>query len=247
MHIFGPFITAMQFLSALPIHTTTPPDNPTIGHSLLYYPLVGLILGALLGGLAWGLDDINPLLSAAIILTCWVLFTGGLHLDGLADSADAWMGGLGDRERTLAIMKDPYCGPVAVVSLVLVLLIKFCALQLIVTTPYWVVLILIPMLGRTQLIILFLSTPYVRDNGIGSVLADYFPRQPSKIAVIIAAIFTPLMIGLQSIWLLVIVTIVFLALRRLMMRRLGGATGDTAGALVELSETALLVVAALLT
>ncbi len=236
----------MQFLSALPIHTTHPPDNPTIGRSLLYYPLVGLILGALLGALAWAFSTINPLLSAAIILTCWVLFTGGLHLDGLADSADAWVGGLGDRDRTLAIMKDPYCGPAAVVSLILVLLIKFCALQVLVTTAHWDLLILIPMLGRTQLIILFLSTPYVRDNGLGRVLADYFPRQPSWITVIIAGILTALVIGVQSIWLLLILASVFLAMRRLMLRRLGGATGDTAGALVELSETALLVVAALL-
>jgi len=63
--------------------------------------------------------------------------------------------------------------------------------------------------------------------------------------VIIIAILTTLVIGLKSIWLLLILASVFVALRRLMMRRLGGATGDTAGALVELSETALLVVAAL--
>ena len=217
----------------------------TIGRSLIYYPLVGLILGTILAGLAWGLSDIDPFLSAAIILSGWVLFTGGLHLDGLADSADAWVGGFGDRDRTLRIMKDPYCGPAAVVSLILVLLIKFCALQLLVRSPDWAFLIVIPMLGRTVLIVLFLSTPYVRDSGLGSVLADYFPRQHSMHVLIIAVIFSILLIGLSSIGLLVFLGIVFFSLRRLMIKRLGGATGDTAGALVELSEAALLVFAAL--
>jgi adenosylcobinamide-GDP ribazoletransferase len=68
------------------------------------------------------------MLHAALLLTVWVLLSGGLHLDGLADSADAWLGGFGDRERTLTIMKDPRSGPIAVVVLVLVLLLKFCAL-----------------------------------------------------------------------------------------------------------------------
>jgi adenosylcobinamide-GDP ribazoletransferase len=54
---------------------------------------------------------------AALLLAVWVLLTGGLHLDGLADTADAWIGGQGDRDRTLAIMKDPRSGPIAIVAI----------------------------------------------------------------------------------------------------------------------------------
>ena len=74
------------------------------------------------------LEGASPLLQAALLLALWVALTGALHLDGLADSADAWLGGFGDPARTLEIMKDPRSGPVAVVVLVLLLLLKFSAL-----------------------------------------------------------------------------------------------------------------------
>jgi adenosylcobinamide-GDP ribazoletransferase len=102
-----PFLVALQFLTRLPVHMPEPPDEREIGQSLLYYPLVGLLLGLMLAALAWAMRDGSSMLHAALLLAMWVLMTGGLHLDGLADSADAWVGGQGSRERTLAIMKDP--------------------------------------------------------------------------------------------------------------------------------------------
>ena len=64
-----------------------------------------------------------------MLLAVWVLLTGALHLDGVADCADAWVGGFGDREKTFQILKDPRSGPIAVVVLVLVLLVKWAALE----------------------------------------------------------------------------------------------------------------------
>ena len=87
------------------------------------------------------------LLHAALLLTAWVLLSGGLHLDGLADSADAWLGGFGDRERTLTIMKDPRSGPIAVVTLGLVLLLKFTALVALIEQHNGAALILAPLIG----------------------------------------------------------------------------------------------------
>ena len=106
---------ALQFLTRLPLPGMASIEDRERGYSLLWYPLVGLLIGGLLVMLAAVLSDISLLLRAALVLTAWVAITGALHLDGLADSADAWMGGLGNRERTLAIMNDPYCGPGAVV------------------------------------------------------------------------------------------------------------------------------------
>ncbi|MGH8474458.1 MAG: adenosylcobinamide-GDP ribazoletransferase, partial [Methylococcales bacterium] len=113
------FLIALQFLSTLPIHFENPPDHGVTGPSLPYYPLVGLVIGILLAVLARAGNGMPDNLHAAIVLAIWVILTGGLHLDGLADSADAWIGGLGDRQKTLDIMKDPCCGPSAVVTLVL--------------------------------------------------------------------------------------------------------------------------------
>src|SRR5690606_7673193 len=123
-----PLLIALQFLTRLPVRLPGMPEAQQIGRSLLWYPLVGLLLGGLLLALHGLLGATPALLQAAILLAVWAGLSGGLHLDGLADSADAWVGGLGDRERTLAIMKDPRSGPIAVVVLLLVLLLKFAAL-----------------------------------------------------------------------------------------------------------------------
>ena len=122
------FLIALQFLTSLPVRLDRMPEPQAVGRSLLYYPLVGLLLGAMLWLVGAVFENASVPLLAALLLTVWVALTGALHLDGLADSADAWLGGFGDRERTLTIMKDPRSGPTAVVVLILLLLLKFVAL-----------------------------------------------------------------------------------------------------------------------
>lgn len=240
-----PFLIALQFLTAVPVRIDRPPDTVATGRSLLYYPLVGVFIGALLAGLAGLLGHAPPLLAAAVVLAVWVAATGALHLDGLADSADAWLGGLGDRARTLAIMKDPYCGPTGVVSLVLILLLKFAALTHLVPNAHWDSLVVTPVLGRTALVSLFITTPYARAQGLGSRLTDRLPRVACIIVVAVTLAAVPLAIGSAAIAPLLTTACVFLMLRGRMVRRLGGTTGDTAGALVEITEAAVLLVAAL--
>lgn len=89
----------------------------------------------------------------------WVGLSGGLHLDGLADTADAWIGGHADRQRTLEIMKDPRSGPIAVVVLLLVLLLKFAALVVLLGQGAWAGLLLAPWLGRALQAVSSASNP----------------------------------------------------------------------------------------
>lgn len=235
-----PLLIALQFLTCLPIRLAGMPTAAQMGRSLLWYPLVGFLLGLLLCGLNTLLAATPSLLHAALLLTAWVVLSGGLHLDGLADSADAWLGGLGDRERTLLIMKDPRSGPIAVVTLALLLLLKFTALVALLEQGQWTALLLAPWLARGLLPLLFLTTAYVRAGGLGQALAEHLPRQTLPwllavhglaIAAFGAAGWLALGLGLA----------LFAWLRRLMNARLGGTTGDTAGALVELVECAVLV------
>ncbi|MEP7044719.1 MAG: adenosylcobinamide-GDP ribazoletransferase, partial [Dokdonella sp.] len=168
-------LVAIGFLTRLPVSPPAFADKTAQAASVAWYPLVGALIGALLCGLAWLMHDAPPLLSAALILTAWVALTGALHLDGLADSADAWIGGLGDRERTLEIMKDPRAGPAGVVVLVLVLLLKFAALASATSSAY-LALLLAPVLARAGLTALFVWMPYVRREGLGAVLVQAPPR-----------------------------------------------------------------------
>lgn len=236
-----PLWIALQFLSSLPIRLPGMPEPQQLGRSLLFYPLVGLLFGGILWVLNLVLTGAPLLLHAALLLTAWVLLSGALHLDGLADSADAWLGGFGDRERTLTIMKDPRSGPIAVVTLVLVLLLKFCALLALIEQGHAVMLIIVPLLGRAALLGLFLTTPYVRAGGLGQALADHLPRRAGWWVLGASALACLLIAGVKVIVALVVAFVGFVWLRRVMMRRLGGTTGDTAGALLELLEMAVLV------
>ena len=241
-----PFWIALQFLSSLPVRLPGMPAPQELGRSLLFYPLVGLLFGGILWGLNWLMLGAPPLLHAALLLTVWVLLSGALHLDGLADSADAWLGGFGDRERTLTIMKDPRSGPIAVVTLVLVLLLKFAALLALIEQQHALALIIVPLLGRSALLGLFLTTPYVRAGGLGQALADHLPRSAGKQVLAVSGLACVLIAGLSGFFAVVLAVVLFAWLRRVMLRRLGGTTGDTAGALLELLEVAMLVGLALI-
>jgi len=235
-----PLLIALQFLTRLPVRLPRLPTAEESGRSLLWYPLVGLLLGAALLLVRWLLGDVSVWLQAALLLTVWVWLSGGLHLDGLADTADAWVGGYGDRERTLAIMKDPTCGPVGVISLVLVLLLKFTALVAMLEAGQWGALLLAPWLGRWVLPLLLFSTPYVRPGGLGQVLAEHMPRRSLPLLLGIHAL-AMLLFGWPGLLALVVALLVLLVVRHYLCQRLGGTTGDTAGALVELVETVVLV------
>ncbi|WP_397451876.1 adenosylcobinamide-GDP ribazoletransferase [Pseudomonas sp. NA-150] len=236
-----PLWIALQFLSSLPIRLSGMPEPREMGRSLLFYPVVGLLFGLILLAVNALLVAAPPMLHAALLLTVWVLLSGGLHLDGLADSADAWLGGFGDRERTLTIMKDPRSGPIAVVTLVLVLLLKFCALLALIENHHNLGLILAPVIGRSALLGLFLCTPYVRAGGLGQALADHLPRRLGKQVLLASAVGCVLLAGVAGVIALLVAGLVFFWLRHLMLRRLGGTTGDTAGALLELLEVTVLV------
>ncbi|PNB47581.1 adenosylcobinamide-GDP ribazoletransferase [Pseudomonas sp. GW456-12-10-14-LB2] len=236
-----PLWIALQFLSSLPIRLPGMPAPEQLGRSLLFYPLVGLLFGVILWALNIALAGAPLLLHAALLLTVWVLLSGALHLDGLADSADAWLGGFGDRERTLTIMKDPRSGPIAVVTLVLVLLLKFAALLALIEQQQGMALIIVPLIGRAALLGLFLTTTYVRAGGLGQALADHLPRKKGWQVLAVSAAACVVIAGFNAVVALLLAVVVFIWLRHLMVRRLGGTTGDTAGALLELLEMSVLV------
>lgn len=239
---FRLFLIALQFLTRIPIRQLEAPKRKEIGHSLLYYPLVGLLIGGALSFVMIALSGrIVPIFSGALLLAIWVAFTGGLHLDGVADSADAWACG-GDAERRLAVMKDPNCGPAAVSTLVVLLILKFAALTALATNGHWLPVLLAPMLGRASPIAIFLTTPYVRPGGLGAAMAAYIPRGYGWLVLVVIAL---LLVFSGHKAMFVTMAAVLLLVRRLMMQNLGGATGDTIGATIEAVETVILGIAAL--
>ena len=174
------FLIALQFLTVIPVTHSFIASDKQLGYSSLYYPVIGLLIGSLLVLAAFLLANISIQIQAVIILILWVLLTGGLHLDGLADCADAWVGGLGNKQRSLDIMKDPAAGPIAVVVLVLLLFLKWSIIAYILEKQAIEVLLLTPMLGRLAILILMLSTSYIRPTGLGASIIANLPELSVK-------------------------------------------------------------------
>ncbi len=242
------FVYAMLMLTRIPMPRLMHISPQVQQRALLFYPAVGLILGGLLAGLAalllWHRPLLSPLVIASIVLTAWVLLTGALHLDGLADSCDAWLGGFGDRQRTLEIMKDPQAGPAAVVAVVLVLLLKVSALVALIETPslnLWAVLLAVPVVARLALWALVASLPYAREQGMASGLSKGFSALQLLLWATPWVVFAAVLLQRQAILGLLFAGVMILWLRHLMQQRLGGYTGDTLGASVEALEAGLLI------
>lgn len=237
---------AFSLLTRIPVRLPQELDARAWGRAVAFYPLVGLVIGGVLAGaaLAAGALEWNPGVAAVPVLLLWVGLTGAFHLDGLADSADAWLGGYGDRERTLRIMKDPACGPAGAVALILVLLTKWAALGPVVAAGQWLVLLLVPVLARAAVAGLFLALPCAVDEGLVRRAKDQLPRNEVAVAIALSAL-AALLLGWTGLGLLVVTILISLVGARLMKQRLGGFSGDPAGALVETVEAAGVLAVAL--
>lgn len=255
------FWYAVVFLTRIPAPYLKRTDDQVAATSLLYYPLVGLLIGGCLLMLTLGTlfynGEANLLLLAAILVTASTLLTGALHLDGLADSADAWVGGLGDRERTLAIMKDPQSGPLGVAAVVLALLLQTAALYALLdkaSSTYvknwdWLLLcgglLLVPMLARASAIGLLATTPYVRANGLASALVAGASYQRVLLIGGVLSLLCAALLPTQALFIIALWITITAAARQMMMTRIGGCTGDTIGATIAAQEALLLAAIAL--
>lgn len=119
---------ALGLLTTIPVNLPTDLSAGDSGRAAVWYPLVGLVIGALTW-LSWtaAMAVFPPLVGAALALAVWVVLTGGLHLDGLADCCDGLLVSAA-KKRRLEIMKDPHIGTFGVIGLVLVLFVKAATL-----------------------------------------------------------------------------------------------------------------------
>ena len=240
------FRVALGLMTLLPagdLPDATPEERR---QSLYLLPLIGLVIGILLW-LAWFVLPRSPWLSAMVVLVIWVVLTGALHLDGLADSVDAWMGGHRDPNRTLYILRDPTCGPMAIVALILALGLKLVSLATLFQADAAVFLAAVPVIGRIGVIILYGTTPYVRPGGLGEALRPEAQDRNWLISSLaVSLVVTVLLLGIVLVPALVAAAVAFILVRWAAVERLRGFTGDVAGAMIELVETASLLVMALI-
>ncbi len=232
------FLIAFQLLTIIPLSHSFSASDKQIGYSAVFYPLIGLLIGGALALSAMLMMAFPVHIASALVLILWVLLTGGLHLDGLADCADAWVGGLASKQRSLEIMKDPAAGPVAVVVLILLLLLKWAIIHHLIQQQAFYILVFTPMLGRLAIVLLMQSSDYIRPAGMAEVLVANFPRTAAKNLSLVCLLIALFFLGIYAI---AIMLMILLAIRYQAKKRLGGVTGDVYGAAVELVEAGVLL------
>ena len=237
------FKFAVQFLTRIPLGKHSEYKPEMAGAAVAWYGVVGLLIGFILAISSWVLTDwiqLPSLLVAAVVLTIWVVITGALHLDGVGDCGDAWMGGH-TPERMLEIMKDTTCGIGAIVSVALILLVKFSALAILLGQEDWFLLIFAPIIGRVILTLALLYLPYLRSNGLATKLHLHLNAKATVITGLV------LSLGLILVWFqgfiaaLMASAVVYLFIYQSLIKPLKGTTGDIYGTLVEVIEAAVLI------
>lgn len=238
------FWLAIGFLSRIPMLVRIDYSQKLMNQCSMYFPLVGLLLGALYAGLfsllslAW-----SPLVCVLLVLCFHLFITGAFHEDGLADSVDALGGGY-TVEKRLEIMKDSRIGTYGTVALVMALGLK--AALLMDARDIWLALLVAPAISRLTPLLLMAYLPYVTDpdKSKSKPVAEGFSRKRLFASIVFTAviilIFSPWLSGLLLVAITAILTVV-LMWGWYLQQQLGGYTGDALGASVVFCELVLLL------
>jgi adenosylcobinamide-GDP ribazoletransferase len=243
------FALALTFLTVLPVPLRGLPDAGAVARSRFWYPVVGALLGALVGGLAWCLASVHvsSSIAAFLVLLAWVALTGALHLDGLCDVCDGVFA-RGTAEDRLRILKDPHLGTFGLAGGVLLLLGKFVVLSEVLARwgpeAAWPVGAAVAV-ARCLALCVAAGARYPRPEGTGKILVEATRGWEAIVYVAAAVGLAFLASGGREPWeaLLPVVPSLApaLALRLLCVARLGGITGDCLGAAVEIAELTFLL------
>jgi adenosylcobinamide-GDP ribazoletransferase len=230
---------AFNLLTTLPVRAPADWQPGDSGRAAGWYPFVGLVIGALVAG-AYTLLDLtfSALVSAVLSLLMWVILTGGLHLDGLADCCDGLFHA-SDPERRLEIMKDSRLGAFGGIGLVLALLLKASALASLPADRAVPAILLAASLGR-WFIILAGFQPLARPSGMGADYASGLSRSALVWGGLIPLALL-LFSGVPGLLALGLAGIAVLVLLRFARARIGGVTGDVFGLVVEAVEILVLL------
>lgn len=230
-----------SFLTVLP-SPWVETDSRALAGAVALFPVLGIALGAALGGLGLALDLILPPGPVAVLLLmAGALATGGLHLDGAMDTADGVFGGRAV-ERRLEIMKDSRIGAFGAIAGGLILLGQYAALSGLVGMARLVALILALALARWAMVVAIVAFPAARPTGLGATFhqaAGRWTLAGATVVAVVVALATG-RLGLVSFGGAVVVALLG---GRFLAGRLGGLTGDTYGALAVATETLVLYLA----
>lgn len=241
-------VTAIRTLTAIPIPGK---DADDLSESLPWFPIVGLMIGMSLFITATVIQNTTdsrfiPIIAAAVVLG-GALLTRGMHLDGLADWADGFWGGM-QREKVLEIMKDSCIGSYGAIALISIILIKWICITQLLQSKAGIWIVTATIISRTIQVNLATRYPYARTtNGTGAPFIKNSDKSHAVIAAAIAAISLAILMHsfIKPLTAITLGWIISILIGNWSRRRIGGITGDVIGAASELTETAILILATL--
>lgn len=246
-------------MTVLPVRVRGDVDEGDMLGSSLYFPVAGLLQGAVLAGVGYGLMHLfGPTLVAALLIGLAVLTNGGFHLDGLADTADA-LACKGDVPRRLEVMRDGAVGPVGAMAMFLTLIIKYAALSELISAGGAVLVmgvLFMPVLCKWAMLAGMRMGRPARNDGLGRI---FIGRVSTPVVVATGLLVMFLMVacvmlagwGCEPLWhalpaaALAIALAIAFTVNRICLRVFGGQSGDTLGATGELVEAGYLIIVSL--
>jgi adenosylcobinamide-GDP ribazoletransferase len=238
---------ALQFLTIFPVPREVDYQSKEFSPSLRWFFLVGLLIGFLQWLFAWaGLRYQCPIdLLAPMILIVGLISTGGLHLDGMADTADGFGAGT-DRNSVLRIMKDDRIGVYGIAAIVLTLYIKIIAISYVLKGGHLGMILVSPMLCRALLSVTCTLLPYARSEGTGKAFAEGIFFKHAFPSLLISVIILFFLLRLPGLYLFGVVSLIALLFCVYCYEKIKGFTGDILGAQCETTEITALLAGAML-
>lgn len=240
------FFKALNFLTIFPFGKKYQQDGIDAS-CLIFFPIAGLAIGLLLLcllTLLYTLGMRSPACDIVVVVTL-VLMTGGLHIEGLSDMADAFGSGK-DRNSMLEIMRDPHVGPMGIIAVVCAILLKIALLSSFAHDAKAIAIIAMCVLSRWSLVLSLCVFPYARKEGKAKVFKEGSCEKQGAVTTFIAGIIIIGLSGFHGLSMFAMASLVAYLIGRVMERRLGGITGDTLGASCEMVEIAVLFAAFLI-
>lgn len=234
------FITALQFLTCIHIGPAGNWSAERCGRSVRYFPLVGAIIGLMLVLVNYLFSNyLLPHVSVMILLIVEIVLTGALHCDGFMDTVDGICSHR-SKEQMLAIMRDSHTGAHAVTAFGLLLLLKYSLLLDLSPGVLPKALFVMPIAGRMAMVLAIVLFPPARMDGLGKAFSEYTGRWTLPFAFVIAlALVAPL--KWVAVFVCLFSCLIGLGLAKWLSKKLGGLTGDTYGAIHEITQISVLL------
>lgn len=236
------FLLALQFLTIIPFGAKSEAYKNNLPQVVVYFPLIGLLLGTILVGVnkLLSLIPLGQFPTNVVLITLLIILTGALHLDGLADTFDALLSRKNKFEM-LKIMRDSHIGTMGALSLICIILLKLSFLSALGSQAKNVSLILMCLLSRYSLVLAMFSFPYIREEGKAKAFVAEMNMRTFSLATVISLFCVFVLLGLKGLITFIMVVLFAIFVGRFITKKIGGITGDILGAINELTEAFVLL------